>query len=465
MSGPGAASSAGPTWSSRLAFFFAAVGAAVGLGNVWKFPYSAGLNGGGAFVLVYLVAAAAVAIPVVMAELAIGRRGRGSPMRAVARLAEEAGAGRAWAGIAWTNVIAGFLILTFYSVIAGWALAYVPKFVTGTFVGAGPEASAAQFQALLSAPVTMAFWHGVFMLATVLVVAGGVERGIERAVTLLMPALFVMLLVLVGYAAYAGDFARAVSFLFAVDFSALTPGAVLSAIGQAFFSVSVAMGIMVTYGAYLPEDVRLGRSAAYIALADTGVALLAGLAIFPLVFANQLDAAGGPGLLFVTLPIAFGQMPAGTLFGTVFFVLIGFAALTSSIALLEPMVAWAEEQRGMSRLRITCLAGGVAWLLGLASVLSFNLLDDFHPFGERFPLLGGKTIFDALDYLTQNVMLPIGGILIAVFAGWIMRASATSDELALDPDSLVFRAWQVLVRLIAPLAIAAVLAFTLLGYG
>ena len=249
--------------------------------------------------------------------------------------------------------------------------------------------------------------------------------------------------------------------MFAVDFSRLTAGGALSAIGQAFFSVSVAMGIMIAYGSYLPADVHLPRSAVYIAIADTGVALLAGLAIFPLVFQNGLDAAGGPGLLFVTLPLAFGQMPAGMLFGTVFFVLIAFAALTSSIALLEPIVAWRVERSGRGRAGVTAVAGLTAWVIGLASVLSFNLWGDFHPFG-RLPLLGGKSIFDALDYLTQNVMLPLGGILIAVFVGWVMRSADTAQEMELAAGGVVYRVWQVLVRFVAPLAIAAVLVYTLL---
>jgi NSS family neurotransmitter:Na+ symporter len=289
-----------------------------------------------------------------------------------------------------------------------------------------------------------------------------VERGIERAVTILMPALFVLLVILVGYAAVAGDFGAGLSFLFAVDFSKLDAEGVLSAIGQAFFSVSVAMGIMIVYGAYLPKDVNLGRSAVYIAFADTGVALLAGLAIFPLVFANGLDAASGPGLLFVTLPLAFGQMPAGMLFGTVFFVLIAFAALTSSIALLEPIVSWAVERSGQSRLLVTLGAGVLAWVLGLASVLSFNLWSDFHPFGPM-PLLGGKSVFDALDYLTQNIMLPLGGILIAVFAGWVMRTAASADELGVSADSLTYRVWHMLARFVAPVAIAVVLVYTIVS--
>jgi NSS family neurotransmitter:Na+ symporter len=450
-----------PTWSSRLAFFFAAVGAAVGLGNVWKFPYSAGEYGGGAFVLVYLAAAMAVAVPIVIAELLIGRRGRGSPIHAVGKLAEQAGASRAWQAVAWVNVIAGFLILTFYSVIAGWALAYVPKFATGLFASADAALADQEFAGMLASPLEMTVWHALFMALTAVVVAGGVERGIERAVSILMPSLFVMLMILVGYAAVAGDFAAALDFLFAVDFSKLKTGGILSAIGQAFFSVSVAMGIMIAYGAYLPKDVRLPRSAVYVALADTGVAILAGLAIFPLVFANGLDAASGPGLLFVTLPIAFGQMPAGMLFGTVFFVLIAFAALTSSIALLEPLVAWTAERTGLGRRVVVSALGLLAWIIGLASVLSFNLWADFHPFGN-LPLLGGKSVFDALDYLTQNIMLPLGGILIAVFVGWIMQRTATADEIGEASSSLVYRVWHLLVRFVAPLAIGVVLIYTII---
>ena len=437
----------------------AAIGAAVGLGNVWKFPYTAGVSGGGAFVLIYIVSIAAVAAPIVMAELLIGRRGRRSPVNSFRELASKAGASTGWRWVGVINVTAVFLILTFYSVIAGWALAYVPKVVSGAFSGMGSEAVGQEFDELLASPLSMILWHGMFMILTVAIVARGVAGGIEKAVKFLMPSLFAMLLVLVGYAAVAGDFGAAVDFMFSVDFSKINAEVVLAAIGQAFFSVSVAMGLMIAYGAYLPETVRIPRASFIIAGADTLVALLAGLAIFPLVFANGLDPAEGPGLIFVTLPIAFGSMPAGSLFGTIFFLLLIFAALTSSIAIMEPIVSWADEETAMARGPSAILVGAAAWLIGLVTVFSFNVWSGIHPL-SAFKTFEGKTIFDLIDYLTSNIMLPLGGILIAVFAGWILSRSDTMDELGLS-DGLAYRAWQFGMRFLAPVLVAAVLVFNL----
>ena len=447
------------TWSSRLVFLMAAVGAAVGLGNVWKFPYTAGVSGGGAFVLVYIASIAAVAAPIVMAELLIGRRGRRSPVNSFRELARRAGASTAWRFVGVINVTAVFLILTFYSVIAGWALAYVPKVMTGAFAGLGSEGVDQEFSALLASPSTMILWHGIFMILTVAIVARGVQAGIEKAVKFLMPSLFAMLLVLVGYGAVAGDFSAAMDFMFSADFSKLNAEVVLAAIGQAFFSVSVAMGLMIAYGAYLPDNVRIPRASFIIAGADTLVALLAGLAIFPLVFANGLDPGEGPGLIFVTLPIAFGSMPAGTLFGTIFFLLLIFAAITSSIAIMEPIVSWADEQTALTRGPAAMLIGAAAWLIGLLTVFSFNLWSGVHPLG-MFKTFEGKTIFDLIDYLTSNIMLPLGGILIAVFVGWILSRSDTMDELGLS-DGIGFRAWQFIMRFLAPLLVGAVLVSNL----
>lgn len=442
-------------WSSRLVFLMAAVGAAVGLGNLWKFPYTAGVSGGAAFVLVYLVAVAAVAIPVVIAELVIGRRGRMSPPNSFLALAREAGASRGWRWVGWMNLLAVFLILSFYSVIAGWALGYVPKMAMGDFSGASPEEVAEQFNALLSSPGRLAVLHALFMALTVGIVSVGLKRGIERAVRFLMPALLVMLIALVGYAAVAGDLATTLDFLFKADFSKIDSAVVLQAIGQAFFSVSVAMGLLITYGAYLDNSARLGSSAVYIAGADTAVALLSGLAIFPLVFANGLDPAEGPGLIFVTLPIAFGQMPAGALFGAVFFLLVLVSAITSSIAILEPVVSWAEEHKGMRRGPATIIAGIAAWLIGLATVFSFNMWAGWFPLG-RFERFRESTVFDLIDYFTSNLLLPLGGLLIAVFVGWVVSAETTREELGLG-NSRLFGAWRFTLRYIAPLGIAWVL--------
>lgn len=451
--------SAHENWSSRLVFLMAAVGAAVGLGNLWKFPYTAGVSGGAAFVIVYLAAVAAVAVPIVIAELLIGRRGRRSPPNSFLALAREAGARPAWQFVGWVNLLAVFLILSFYSVVAGWALAYIPKLAAGHFTDANAADVSAEFDALLASPLVLTGWHALFMALTAGIVSLGLKRGIEQAVKFLMPALFLMLVMLVAYAGFAGDLPRTIDFLFQADFSKISAPVVLQAIGQAFFSVSVAMGLLISYGAYLGREVSLARSAAYIAAADTLVALLSGLAIFPLVFANGLDPAEGPGLIFVTLPIAFGHMPAGAFFGTLFFLLVLVSALTSSIAILEPMVAWAEERRKLSRATAAVVVGAGAWLAGLATVLSFNLWAGFHPLShiERFAT---ATVFDLIDYLTSNVLLPVGGVLIAVFAGWVLSRDATRAELGL-PDGPAFRIWLLLMRFVAPLAVGWVLVANL----
>lgn len=442
-------------WSSRLVFLMAAVGAAVGLGNLWKFPYTAGVNGGAAFVLVYLVAVAAVAVPVVVAELLIGRRGRMSPPNSFLALAREAGANPAWRFVGWMNLLAVFLILSFYSVIAGWALAYVPKLAMGHFRAASADQVAAEFGALLGSPGTLALLHALFMALTVSIVAVGLKRGIERAVRFLMPALLLMLIALVLYAAIEGDMARTMRFLFQADFSKIDSDVVLQAIGQAFFSVSVAMGLLITYGAYLDRETRIGSSALYIAGADTFVALMSGLAIFPLVFANALDPAEGPGLIFVTLPIAFGQMPAGALFGALFFLLVLVSALTSSIAILEPVVSWAEEHDWMKRGPAAIAAGVLAWVVGLATVFSFNLWAGWFPLG-RFERFRESTVFDLIDYFTSNLLLPLGGVLIAVFVGWVLSAETTRQEVGVH-DGRGFRVWRFALRYIAPLGVGWVL--------
>jgi NSS family neurotransmitter:Na+ symporter len=447
------------TWSSRLVFLMAAVGAAVGLGNLWKFPYTAGVSGGAAFVIVYIGAIALVAIPIVMAELLIGRRGRMSPPNSFLVLAQKASASRAWRWVGVLNVAAVFVILSFYSVIAGWAIAYVPKVALGAFTGADSEQVSAVFSGLLASPVKLAMWHAIFMAATVMIVIRGVADGIEKAVKLLMPALFTLLVLLVVYAGIEGDLDRALQFLFEADFSKITPNVVLMAIGQAFFSVSVAMGLLISYGSYLSKDVSIPGASIIIAGADTLVALLAGLAIFPLVFANGLDPAEGPGLLFVTLPLAFGSMPAGALFGTVFFVLLIVSALTSTIAVMEPIVAWVDEHKGMRRSIATPIAGFLAWLLGMTTVFSFNIWGDVHPL-DGFKTFAGKTLFDLQDYLASNVMLPLGGILIAVFVGWVVSGEDAAQELGLK-GSVWFTGWRALVRYICPIAIACVLLFNL----
>jgi len=448
-----------PTWSSRMVFLLAAIGAAVGLGNLWKFPYTAGVSGGAAFVIVYIGAVALVAAPIVIAELIIGRRGRRSPPGSFQALAAEAGARPLWRWVGIINVAAVFIILSFYSVVAGWAVAYLPKIASGAFTGADGEFVSAEFSRLTASPGRLAFWHAVFMAATVVIVGRGVQGGIEKAVRFLMPALFVMLILLVGYAAVEGDFSQAATFLFQADFSKIDADTVLAAIGQAFFSVSVAMGLMISYGSYLSTDTDIPRAAVIIAGADTLVALLAGLAIFPLVFANGLDPAEGAGLVFITLPLAFGHMPGGALFGALFFLLLIVSALTSTIAVMEPIVSWADEHKGWKRKFTTPIAGFAAWLLGLVTVFSFNWWSDFYPL-QRFETFANMTVFDLLEYLTTRIMLPVGGILIAIFAGWIMLRTASREEFG-DSSSALYAPWRFLVRYVCPLAVAAVLLASL----
>ncbi|MYH69133.1 MAG: sodium-dependent transporter [Gammaproteobacteria bacterium] len=441
-------------WSSRAGFILAAIGGAIGLGNIWKFPYMAGSSGGGAFVIVYLVAVALVAVPILVAELMLGRHGGQSPPTAMRINAELENRSRWWSGVGWIGAGAGFLILSFYSVIGGWVLDYAFVSVSKGFSGISPDEAQVRFAGLLSQPLRLLLWFSVFLGLSGFIVSSGLRNGIERATGILMPMLFLMLLALTLYSAVAGDMAGGLRFLFAVDFNKISPAVMLSAVGHAFFSVGVSMGLMMAYGAYIPQEVSIPRTAVIIAGADTLVAIIAGTAIFPLVFANGLEPGEGPGLIFVTLPIAFGNMPAGGLFGALFFLLLLFAALTSAIAILEPAVARVEERRGMTRRRSALVVIAALWLLGIGSVLSFNLWEEVKP-------VAGMNIFDLVDYLTANLMMPTGGMLIAIFAGWFMRDSTLTQELRINTPWL-FRIWRLLIRTVTPLAIAAILVTNLL---
>ena len=409
-------------WSSRWTFILAATGSAVGLGNIWKFPYIAGENGGGAFVLIYLACIAVIGIPIMMAEVMLGRRGRQSPINTMHTLAIESGHKPHWQYLGWLGVLAGFIILSYYSVIAGWALAYVPRSGFGVFAGATADGVRSIFTGMINQPEVMLGWHTLFMAMTFIVVAKGVRGGLEKAVRILMPSLFILLVVLVGYAMGLGEFMKGVKFLFEPDFSNVTRNGVLVAMGHAFFTLSLGMGAIMVYGSYLPSDASITKTSVTIALADTVVALLAGLAIFPIVFANNLEPGAGPGLIFQTLPLAFGHMPGGTLFGTLFFILLTFAAWTSAISLIEPAVAFLVENKGMNRVRAAAFIGVSCWFLGIVTVLSFNeWAFEFRLFGKTY----SNGAFDMLDILTANIMLPLGGLFIAIFAAWFMSRDAS----------------------------------------
>ena len=430
-------------WSSRMAFILAVTGSAVGLGNIWKFPYIAGENGGGAFVIVYLGCVFLIGMPVMMSEILIGRRGRRNPIDTMALLGEEEGSSRHWLVVGGLGVVAGILILSYYSVIAGWTLAYILKSATGSFAGATPEAVGAAFESFTGDWAAVALAHTLFMALTIFVVARGVERGLEQAVRFMVPALLVLMLALLGYSINSGHFAAGMAFMFTPDFAALSWDGVLAAMGQAFFTLSIGMGAVMAYGAYLPQETSITGASTAVVVADTCIAILAGLVIFPLVFANGLDPADGPGLVFFTLPLAFGQMPGGSFFATLFFVLLSFAAWTSAIGLMEPAVAWIVERFNRTRGQAAAIVGGLIWFLGLGSVLSFNVLADFTFYKG--------TIFGNVDHLTSNVMLPLAGVFISVFAAWVMCRNSSASELG--GAGRLYGVWRFLARFVAPIAI------------
>ncbi len=445
--GDGRRSSLHGFWSSKLAFILAVTGSAVGLGNIWKFPYVAGENGGGAFVLIYLLCVFGIGLPIMMSETMLGRRGRRNPVASMMLLGEEEGGGRWWGVVGLSGVAAGFLILSFYSVIAGWVLAYVMQSMAGSFVAADAATVKSLFNALAGNWQATAGWHTIFMVITVVVVARGVERGLEQAVTLMVPALIGILLILLGFSAATGEFEMGVRFMFEPDWSKVSGETVLAALGQAFFTLSIGMGCVMAYGAYLPQETSIPATATAVVCADTSVAVLSGLVIFPIVFANGIDPMAGPGLIFEALPLSFGNMPGGVFFGTLFFLLVGFAALTSAISLMEPAVAWWVESFATTRARASIIIGLIIWALGFLSVFSFSLLADF-----RF--LNG-TFMDNFDFLTSNVMLPLGGLLITVFCGWVMSENSVNDELNIGQSAL-YRTWRFLTRFVAPVAVVLV---------
>ncbi len=440
-------------WTNRWAFVMATAGSAVGLGNIWKFPYMTGTNGGSAFVLIYLLWVALIGLPLMMTEIMLGRRAQRNPVDGMAHLAAEAGGARWWRGVGYMGIVAGILILSFYSVIAGWVLDYVLRAASGDFVNIDAARAKEQFAAFVGNPMELLLWHTVFMVLTMAVVARGVTSGLERANKIMMPSLMVILLILLGYSLAVGDVARSIDFMFSPDFSKLTPAAILSAMGHSFFTLSLGMGAVMVYGSYLQRHASIARATFYVVLMDTAIALVAGITIFAIVFANQLEPAAGPGLLFQTLPIAFGHMPGGTLFATLFFVLVGFAAWTSSISLVEPAVSWLTETTRLTRVRAALLVGGLIWLIGIAVLLSFNAWSEVKLFG--------LTIFDQLDKLTTNILLPLGGLLMALFAVWVMRASHAQEELALNDRH--YQRWLLVTRFVAPAAIVLVF-LNLLGW-
>ena len=433
-------------WSSRMTFVLAAAGSAVGLGNIWKFPYMVGESGGAAFVFVYLLCIALIGLPILVSEWLLGRRGQKNPASTMSELARTAKKPKAWAIVGISGIVGAFLILSFYSVIGGWSLYYTVNSVSGAFSGQDADGIGALFNGMLSNPGLLLLGHSVFMLLVIGIVARGVTKGLEGAVRILMPVLALLLVVLIGYGMTTGHFGEALTYMFNPDWSKLTAETVLAALGHAFFTLSLGMGIMMAYGSYLDKEIDLLQTARTVIIMDTVIALGAGLAIFPIVFANNLDVASGPGLIFVTLPLAFGNIDGGLLLGLMFFLLLTFAALTSAISLLEPVVEFIEERTPLGRVMATVVAGVGAWLLGIAALLSFNVWSE--------PLLFGLGVFDLLDTLTSKIMLPLTGLGAILFTAWCLERSSVEDELGLSATGK--SVWNVIARYVAPAGVIAV---------
>lgn len=449
------------SWSGRMTFILASVGAAVGLGNIWKFPYVLGSSGGSAFVLVYLLAILLIATPIMLSEMVIGRSTRRSAPSAMKEMALRNGTSPRWSWVGWMGLFALVLVFSFYSVIAGWSAAYLFKTISGGLNGLSADEIGASFNAFVHDPVPMIFWHFLFTGGTVWVVSRGVKIGLEKLVRVLMPALLLMLIALVVNSAIVGDFAAAVDFLFRPDLSKITAEMVLFAVGQAFFSVNVGVGAHITYSAYLPDNVNLFKSAVTISLGDTAVALLAGLAIFPIVFAYDLDPAQDAGLIFVTLSTAFANMPGGSIIGAAFFLTLLFAALTSTISMLETMTARANEVQGVSRPKAAMLIGGCTFLLGLITVFSFSTWENVYPLGN-IPIFADRNPFGLLDYAVSNILMPLAGMLYALFAGWWISRENLVEQIGMG-DGAIFKTWLLLARVVAPLAVAAIFVANIAG--
>ena len=432
------------SWGSRFSFIMAAVGSSVGLGNFWRFPYTAGENGGGAFIIIYIFCVVLVGVPLLMSEYAMGRKSGKSAIEGIQSLARAEGKSSNWGVVGWVGTLTSFFILTFYMVISVWLLAFLFQAFAGKFEGMDAAASGQNFANVIGQgehPLTSKWYIlgllVVYIVVHVFVVGRGVKGGIERAATILMPAFFLMLVAVVAFALVEGDAAKTAAFLLTPDFSEVKFSTFLDAIGQAFFSIGVGVGLMMTYGAYLKRETNIPRSSVLVAGTDTLVALVAGFAIFPIVFAAGLDPAGGPSLFFVSMPVAFGSVEGGQIFGTVFFVLALFAAFTSSISLMEVGVSWLEERQGVTRFGAAMGIGFVLFLVGAGYVFSLEYLD-------------------FMDFMTEGLLLPIGGFLTAVFAGWVLSRNMLVSELG---EGSIMNVFRFLIRWFVPAFVGFVLVF------
>ncbi len=429
-----------------MGFVLAASGSAIGLGNVWKFPYITGQNGGGAFVLIYLVCIFAVGLPIMLAEFTLGRKTNLNPVGAFKTLQPNT----AWVGIGYMGVVAGFLILSFYGVVGGWTLAYIVKsFSQSVLEFQSPKDAGQFFGQFIANPKEVVIYQALFMGLCMAIVIRGVHGGIERACAILMPTLFVILLILMVRSLTLPGAMEGVKFYLSPDFSKITPSVILIALGQAFFSLSLGMGAMLTYGSYLSEKENLVSATVYVVLFDTMIALLVGMVIFPAVFAMGLEPAEGPSLVFSVLPAVFSSMPFGAVVSIIFFVLLAIAAITSGISLLEVVVAYFIDQVGWARKKAVLTVGLIIFALGIPSGLSFGVMSDV-----KFM---DKTFFDIVDNIASNYLLPLGGMLTAIFVGWKWGIAKAREEIEKHETRFHWaNLWGFLIRYVTPVAVAFV---------
>ena len=434
-------------WSSRLTFILAVTGSAIGLGNIWKFPYIAGENGGGAFVLIYLICIFFIGFPIMVSEIMLGRKGRRNPITSMKILGNEEQGRESWKWVGFVGLLVGFIILSYYSVIAGWTLHYFKLSIFGDLSNLDSQSAVVTFKNLTDSVTTQLLYHSLFMALTVGIIARGIKEGLERAVKFMMPGLLIILIILLFYSITQGDFRAGIDFLLKPDFTKITSQSILAAMGQAFFTLSLGMGCIVMYGAYLPKEESIMGTSVTIIFCDTMIALLAGMVIFPIVFQFGLEKADGPGLIFLTLPLAFNDISGGYLFSGLFFILLAFAAITSALSLLEPSVAWMIENKNYSRTKSAIIIGLLIWTLGLLTIFSFNILSGFTFFKG--------TLFDNFDYLATNILLPVSGLLFTIFASWVVPKEKTMLELS-DVSKGIYYLWLLTARYLAPVGVILV---------
>ncbi|HKJ16985.1 MAG TPA: sodium-dependent transporter [Xanthomonadales bacterium] len=448
-------------WSSRWGFLLASVGFAVGLGNIWRFPFVTGENGGGAFLLIYLVCALLISLPLLISEFAIGRMGRASSTGSYRNVARRGGISTRWGAAGTLAAFCVFTILSYYTVITGWTFDYFIRATMDQFKGLDPVASGNMFSGLTGNPGKLLFWNTLAYLLIAVIIRQGVQKGVERAATVLMPAMFIALATMVVYAALEGDMPATFRFLLEPDFSKVGFSTIMAAVGQAFYSIGIGLAGMIVFGSYLPEGVSIPRFGLLIILIDTAVALLAGFMIFPIVFAFGMEPSAGPGLLFQSLPLAFGQMPGGHFFGSIFFLLLIVAALSSCIGLAESCVAWVDEHWNIPRKKGVLWVCGLGWSVGVLTIMSFSDWSEFYPL-DFIPVFEGMNIFSTLDFLAANIFLLLGGLMTSVFIGWRLPKAISLEAMGIS-DGPFFTFIKVMLRFVVPAVLLVALVMGLIG--